>query len=345
MDIEFHYYITYLIALKAGFNSEEAYIIAYSSQYVDNNDIIFEINRGGPQYYSNYISQTMNILKPKDKLFRIYPIFHFIPGEPLSLSARRKDGKLHFLNTTPNSQNAQNILKASLETGNLYNIGISCHAYADTWAHQNFVGYFDDFNAVKGLLENAIPKIGHAGAGHKPDWPALTWIDCRLVRSLEIIDNKLRFIEAAKHLFEKLRKCVMPTCSQHTITKDKEELARDISHAIGKPDGTNRYKKLRIERYKRLSKRSAYGNVNLKEYDQYAWLDEAINEDTRGMRDRSSCILRKFLPMNDVYKWKDIDNYKNTHWYKFQEAVKTYQNQVQDILFDTTFSKMELEKW
>ena len=38
MNTEFHYYITYLIAAKAGFPAEEARLLAYASQYVDNND-------------------------------------------------------------------------------------------------------------------------------------------------------------------------------------------------------------------------------------------------------------------------------------------------------------------
>ncbi len=67
MDIEFHYYITYLIAAKAGFGFDDAYKIAYASQYVDDNDMILEIDKGKGSAYRNYISQTMNILKPKNK--------------------------------------------------------------------------------------------------------------------------------------------------------------------------------------------------------------------------------------------------------------------------------------
>ncbi len=34
MDIEYHFYITYIIALRAGFDKNTAYKIAYSSQYI-----------------------------------------------------------------------------------------------------------------------------------------------------------------------------------------------------------------------------------------------------------------------------------------------------------------------
>ncbi len=37
MNIEFHYYITKYLALSAGFEEDEAEIIAYSSQFVDDN--------------------------------------------------------------------------------------------------------------------------------------------------------------------------------------------------------------------------------------------------------------------------------------------------------------------
>lgn len=37
MDIEFHYHITFILARKAGFNTKDSYIIAYSSQYTDDN--------------------------------------------------------------------------------------------------------------------------------------------------------------------------------------------------------------------------------------------------------------------------------------------------------------------
>ena len=151
MNIEFHYYMTYLIAARAGFDPAEAEVIAYSSQYIDDNDLIYNISGDDAQSYSNYISQTKNITKPKRKLFRIYPIFHFIPGDPLANSARRKDGKLHLLNTTPASNNACRILKTALQSDNLYKIGLAVHSFADSYAHQNFVGYYDEFNIVKSL--------------------------------------------------------------------------------------------------------------------------------------------------------------------------------------------------
>lgn len=169
MDIEFHYYMTYLIATKAGLDADNSRILAHSSQFIDDNDIVFEVDKGKGFAYRNYISQTMNILKPKDELLRIYPIFHFIPGDPQKETAWRKDGKMHWLCTTPNSINANNIMDTAIQLGSLHRIGVAAHGYVDTWAHQNFTGYYDDFNGINIGLKQLMPNIGHADAGHNPD--------------------------------------------------------------------------------------------------------------------------------------------------------------------------------
>jgi len=219
MNIEFHYHITQLIAARAGLPPEDAEILAISSQYVDDNSMIFKIDKDKPTAYSNYISQTMNILKPKAKLFRIYPIFHFIPGDPKAESAWRKDGQMHWLNTTPNSENANRIMDTALTSDNLYRTGIAIHGYADTWAHQNFTGYYNDFNAMTGPLNPGVFSIGHAEAFHNPDWPALIWKDKRLIKNR--VDNKSRFLEAAQHILAWLAKHMYPQCRKTSCRKGK----------------------------------------------------------------------------------------------------------------------------
>jgi hypothetical protein len=105
MDTEFHYYMTGIIAKASGFSNDEAKTIATASEYVDENDVCLTIeDRSAGEAYENYISQTMNILKPKRKLMRIYPVFHFVPGEPMDERALRCDGKMHLLNTTPDNE-------------------------------------------------------------------------------------------------------------------------------------------------------------------------------------------------------------------------------------------------
>ena len=187
--------------MRACFKPEEAKIIAYASEYVDEDDISIRVlERSGRGHYSNFVSQTM-IPKPKNQLMRIYPIFHFIPGEPDAPSANRRDDKMHILNTTPNSTNANELIDGafkSTEDIRLYRIGIATHGYVDTWAHQNYVDWYDYFNNI-GL--DVKPDIGHADGAHHPDWVGHYREDIRLVDSE--VSNRSRFTSAAEALFKK----------------------------------------------------------------------------------------------------------------------------------------------
>lgn len=330
MDIEFHYYITHLVAIRAGFKTEDAYILAYSSQHTDDNTTIFKIIQGTAAVYSNYISQTSDITKPKKELMRIYPIFHFMPGtknEIESDTTLRRDGKFHILNTIPDNSNASLALKAALETKDLYRIGIATHMYADTFAHQNFVGYYESFNSMKGLLEKVIPNVGHAEAKHSPDWPALVWDDERLIRKNTSVDNRERFLKAAGRLFEEYRKYVDPQCSADTVSKDKESLMTEIHKAIGDHDKNNEERPNRIARYKELI------GKDFRDYKETGWFDEAA---------KKKGILPSFLPWT-TYEWKP--NHEGSNWYRFQEAVKAHQWFVRDNILDSITAPLELERW
>ncbi len=62
MDFEFHYHITGIIARRAGFSEDDAKLIAYASQFVDDNDVILNVtDRETGQAYSNNISEAMGI--------------------------------------------------------------------------------------------------------------------------------------------------------------------------------------------------------------------------------------------------------------------------------------------
>ena len=233
MDIEFHYYMTYIIALRAGFKADNAYTIAYSSQYTDDNDTPYEI-LGEDVPYKNYISQTMDITKPKEELLRIHPYFHFFPGtkrEIVNNSYPRKDGKLHLLNTIPNNVNVRRLFTKSLKLPDLYRIGIATHTYADTFCHQNFVGFKESFNSMEGLLAKIIPSVGHADAKYKPDIPGLVWSDTRHVSSYIEVRNKDRILEPAGNIFQFY--CEYCT-KQRAVEKNKKKIMSELDEAIGK---------------------------------------------------------------------------------------------------------------
>jgi len=339
MDIEFHYHMTYLIAAKAGLSPADALILAHACQMTDDNDKIFEINTDTADFYSNYISQTIDVTKPKGGLFRIYVLFHFIPGDPLEQGAARKDGLMHCLNTTPASQNARDMAAAALAAKDIYRLGIACHAFADTFAHQNFVGYYTSFNGLTGPLEKVTPNIGHADARHDPDRPALVWEDKRLMH--EQIDNTGRFLAAAMALFGLL---AASTGVANAQTLEKE-LLEDLRWAIGDPDAGNRHVAVRQDRYKVLARRPAYGGLELPEYNPHQWLDEAVHEDVRGLSDKRSVWPFDFTVFPDVFTWKNPAQHRESHWYRFQEAIKNHQKDVMALLMPRNLSHLTLPEF
>lgn len=317
MDIEFHYYATFVLASKAGIEPKKAEIIAYASQYVDDNDRLYTIKRGSEEY-QNYISQTMNILKPKKKLIRIWPCFHFLPGNYVSHNdvAKRRDGLLHIFTTTPNSVNANGLMNAALKSGNLYRIGIATHTYADTWAHQNFVGYYHSFNSMSGLKEAIVPDIGHADAGHKPDIPNCIWEDDRLVRPQT--HNKGRFIEAARNIFIKFSQLANSQVTEEDIQETWNSFQCELVNSIGEEtENEDRKSRRRINNYKAIVQ-------DIKKYNPREWFEQAVRTvKTRGASSHRGRIVKTYRQKQD---------FTNSHWYKFQEAVKEHQQLALTIL-------------
>lgn len=323
MDVEFHYYMTYLIASRAGFGSKEARVISYSSQYTDDNCEEIDVLQGCDNFYRNNISQTMDITKPAEDLQCVYCFFHFLPGDPDSYTARRKDGRVHPLNTTPNSANANIIFDEALKTDNLYRIGIATHMFADTWAHQNFVGCKDEFNMVGGIGE--IP-IGHAPVNRNPDIPGLQWIDQRLVDENSSINNTDRFVEASQVLFTRFRKYIDPSVSKKSLINDAEELRLDIKKAIGMTDiqSDKLVSPVRIRNYRELGILSKYGGSEIPDYDESDWIDDACSRKTRGLIDRSNLERSGMNLRGWVIHCKDKINYQDYDWFRFQEAVREH---------------------
>ena len=333
MNIEFHYYLTKYIALEAGFDSDEAEIIAYSSQYVDDNKTRFKIEISEDLYYENYFSQTMNITKPKKKLMRVYLLFHFLPGDPTSAKARRRDGKMHLLMTSPSSTHAQEIFFDTTKNENLYSLGIASHMLSDTLAHQNFVGTFDEINAMKGVWQTLTPNIGHADAGYKPDIPNLSWYDPRLIDENKDVNNIDRILLAANKLYTNY---LMFT----TNTTEWSKVKKNISNIINEPINESqiklypKQKEVRIKKYKELlANFSTDGN-----YNPHSWFKSAVKEDINFLDDKKY----KFDPIKDKLSFKK--NYKNSHWFKFQEAIKEYQR-IATTKLEPILNQIEIKEW
>ncbi len=197
MNIEFHYYALYYISRCAGFPQPEAPTLAISSQLVDESTAPWEIRGEGPisftQVTQNYVFWDEGVATG------IYRPFHFVPGLQAQAGARRRDGKPGRFATTEDSPLAREILISALRSRDLFRIGIALHAYADTWAHQNFSGDSEPQNAFD--QNSLLPAAGHLQALKNPDNPRLVWTDPRLKDEFRMVDNAARCSRAAEMIY------------------------------------------------------------------------------------------------------------------------------------------------
>lgn len=206
MQKDFHYYIIYALAKEAGYEDNEANIIAYASQYVDDNTdreytvsdsfgefyVSFpsKIGKSG-EYYFPIITQAVDITSFKLSVQRyVYAPFHFIPGDN-NVDIK---GKKNPLCTTIGCKTAKNILQAALNGMNdYYKIGIALHTYADTWAHERFSAFHEDWNRVFkfNIFKNLPPNIGHGEVFEKPDEISTEWVDERFGKKRSKTEKEL----------------------------------------------------------------------------------------------------------------------------------------------------------
>jgi len=316
MNKEFHYWITGIIANHAGFKQDESKIIAYSSQFVDDNDdniSVYDDEFAVTTSYTNHISQTMNFLLPRTDLMEIYPIFHFIPGDQGN-AAKRTDGKVHPLNTTPDSSYANQIMQSAFQSAaktymadgktGLYRLGIATHSFADTWAHQNFTGNLDDFNDMGNAL---TPNVGHADAIHHPDWVSHRWNDNRLVNSN--INNNVRMLAAARriyYLYTDFQKSI-----NNPMADNWAELESFLIDLFGSTYSGEAEKGADIRAAKYRDK-AAW----LPDYDDGDWQTAALEAKTV-RKDGSDVYEERFF-------WRSGITNQETDWFKFQQAIKEH---------------------
>ncbi|MCX7097950.1 MAG: hypothetical protein NTV43_08620 [Methylococcales bacterium] len=236
MQIDFHHATTYVIARYAGFEHDEADIIAYCSQYVDDatnsGTLKFDV---GAMYH--HISSAHNSLDYRnfDELsnHQVWIPFHFLPGNGQKPAGESPAGGfIEKLICRPNSPIAQDMVHECIANKNkpygLHRLGITMHIYADTWAHQGFAGVAHDVNDIhtldeqgdtdvefldkkkaffKGIINQVTGKfigdvlpLGHGAALSQPDKPYLKWSYYDHNNQLVKRDNTEFFLEAANFM-------------------------------------------------------------------------------------------------------------------------------------------------
>jgi len=234
MQIDFHHAVTYVAARLAGFPHEDADIIAYASQYVDDATCDGAIKFDNKAIYKRISSSHKSVdfenLDPVEDLLVWMP-FHFLPGNGGASPGDNPEGSfIHKLVTSPDSPVAQEMVRAAIldqsKPYSLHRLGITMHVYADTWAHQGFAGVLNEINDVKdfdetdnsgvfegglngfisSVLDDVVPPLGHGRANVFPDMPFLSW-KYKNGHGIEITRNNTDiFCEAADALCKAMKR-------------------------------------------------------------------------------------------------------------------------------------------
>jgi hypothetical protein len=247
VQIDFHHAATYVIARLAGFSPEDAEIVAHSAQYVDDatssGEIYFD-NGGMYERMSSahkfYDYRNMGALSNH----RVWIPFHFLPGNkgeprPKMPPDLTREEVVERCITRPDSAPARELMGAAIVRQNrpyaLHRLGIAAHVYADTWAHQGFVGYRDRINLATEVSANdahheksfaqrfadffghevevveekfigeSLP-LGHGVVLSYPDRPYLVWSYRNGRGELIQRNNPREFAEAATRMYQWFRR-------------------------------------------------------------------------------------------------------------------------------------------
>jgi hypothetical protein len=142
------------------------------------------------------------------------------------------------------------------------------------------------------------------------------------------INNNHRFLSAAEALFRQY--------SEYLLSKGRyeegkrpswDELEKSLVEAIGPVwSGDENYDHQdRIETYQQMA-------PWLPEFDETTWFYEAIESETRGLRDAHGGFLSYVTIFKDKHYWRrDVDP-KTTHWRNFQTSVKQHEKFALDLL-------------
>lgn len=228
MQIDFHHAVTYVTARLAGFEKPEAEIVAYAAQYVD------DCTSSGTVYFDNKalyhrVSSAHKMLdyRNAEELanHHVWLPFHFLPGNGSKEAGSNPDGEfIEKIICKPDSPVARDMVRSCIEERNraygLHRLGITMHVYADTWAHQEFAGVLHAVNEVekavetsrsglfsgglgkwlRGVMDDAIPPLGHGRANVLPDMPFISWKYKNYQNQMIVRNNTDDFCEAANRL-------------------------------------------------------------------------------------------------------------------------------------------------
>ncbi|NOU53158.1 hypothetical protein HG263_21905 [Pseudoalteromonas sp. JBTF-M23] len=230
MQIDLHFGMTWVVARFAGFNNQQAQIIAHASQYVDDatNQGHIKFNNGATYARITTAHKMLdyrNLQSLKNR--QVWIPFHFLPGNGgLPAGSNPSGSFIRKLVCKPNSYVAKDMISECLGNRHrpyaLHLLGITSHVFIDTWGHQGFAGVQHKLNHVRdikdhngkidvhwtqkvanyfnNMIQDDIPSLGHGQALSNPDLPHQHWSYTNGLGELVERNNPIDFLAAANEL-------------------------------------------------------------------------------------------------------------------------------------------------
>lgn len=333
MQIDFHHAVTYVAARLAGFPHEDADIIAYAAQYVDDATSRGTICFDNKALYERNSSAHKSIdIKNLDALDnqKVWMPFHFLPGNGGARSGDDPEGTfIRKLVCLPASPIAKDMVKAVIldqDKDNryaLHRLGITMHVYADTWAHQGFAGVLHDINKVVeiaetgdtdifqdsliNLINRSIPELGHGQAFVFPDMPFLSWEyvngrDEKISRN-----NTDEFCEAADALCQAMKRYRLknPDAEVTGIGENDMKLIRKLFSELTMEDGEERHEEW-LNKIEEGIFSFGPATINYAEDGKGSWKAEALGSS------------------RDMFEYKYKESFLTSNWKLFHDALQLH---------------------
>ncbi|MCD8136345.1 MAG: hypothetical protein LUH01_10530 [Parabacteroides gordonii] len=217
MDINFHYYAVKTLAIRAGFLEEQGQIIANYSQFVDDFTSYMPMFLNEVPEFARHLCTKLpygwffspvttgfeswfdmaRLITEQNQRTITIP-FHFIPPHTKLNETKKGDERIAW-RVVPAHLDTDSMIRDLLLTAkdkylakpnareNLIRIGLLLHIFADTYAHQNFSGFWgwENYCLLTSVSDNKNDKsvtdayspaiyhqmlgIGHTEANHAPD--------------------------------------------------------------------------------------------------------------------------------------------------------------------------------
>jgi|GEM_PF-641114 len=352
MNTTFHYYVAYYICKQAGFSDKDSEIIAYSCAYVDHCYFPYNIKTKKDSFKSANTTFYLNESKDEAKLQATLLSYHFFPGDYNYEGARRKDKKMNWTNTTPNSEPVKELFIEALKSKNLYRIGIALHTFMDSYAHQNFSGMLNKWNELDNGIKFFKPR-GHSQILWIPDdYFAPLWIDDRLEDDINVISNKTRFQKAMTQsykflcIYNKLNynksdivwwelEDLLLTCS----SKDEDE-EKNIGQIINSSiinkikEKVSYYPDSQLEKNNKIIEKLTL-KYKINHFDNTKWEKEAFAYDENIENKLLKNInhnLRRFIPTINFIECRAKENFYDSDFYKWSISAVEHKNEAAKII-------------